>query len=343
MRKLLFIMLLLPVVFLAGGLFLPSQVQVERSIAIQRPPATVFTVLNSYTHFEQWSPWAQLDPDVEFLVTGPASGPGARISWDGDPALIGSGWQEIVASEPWSSIDMQLDFGPQGVTDSRFTINGDSLGSRVTWSFDSDVTAGQNFLSALMSRYFGLFLEGWVGSDYEQGLAALKQYVETLPEGDFSAADISQVEVPAVELLSVSGSTTQDAVEISAALDAAFARIAGFMSATGVAVTGPPLTITRRWADGVFDYTAAIPSSHVPAVLPEDISAGPGPSGPAVRIVHRGPYSTAGASYALLQAWLAAHGLQAGPLSWEVYVDDPALVPEQELRTEIYYQLAAER
>ncbi|NIV21289.1 MAG: hypothetical protein GWN54_12040 [Gammaproteobacteria bacterium] len=70
------------------------------------------------------------------------------------------------------------------------------------------------------------------------------------------------------------------------------------------------------------------------------VQAGLSPGGPVVRIVHVGPYTTTGESYGLLEAYMAAHGVTQGALSWEHYISDPGVIPADELVTHIYYQVA---
>ena len=90
--------------FLVGGFFLPRFVHVERSLEIEMAAAPVFSLLNSYSTFASWSPWAERDPDANYEFSGPEAGVGARMSWSGDPRLVGSGWQEITESIPHSLV-----------------------------------------------------------------------------------------------------------------------------------------------------------------------------------------------------------------------------------------------
>ena len=110
MKKVAFIVLFLLAAFVATGYLLPKQVHIERSITVDRPASMMFELLNSYRYFNEWSPWAGRDPNAEFVISGPGSGVGARMSWIGEPNLVGSGWQEIVASKPFEQIDIKLDF-----------------------------------------------------------------------------------------------------------------------------------------------------------------------------------------------------------------------------------------
>src|SRR4029079_17993737 len=68
-------------VVLAAGLFLPRKAHVERSIVTSAAPATVFEIVNGFRRFNEWSPWARLDPDTKYTYSGPETGVGARMEW----------------------------------------------------------------------------------------------------------------------------------------------------------------------------------------------------------------------------------------------------------------------
>ena len=82
----------------------------ERSIEIDRPVSTVFTLVNGYGTFNTWSPWAARDPSATYTFSGPSSGVGARMEWSGDPRLSGKGSQEIIESTPWSKVRNHISF-----------------------------------------------------------------------------------------------------------------------------------------------------------------------------------------------------------------------------------------
>lgn len=339
MKKLLLFFVLLAVAFVVGGLFLPRQIHVERSIAVNRPATTVFTLLNGFHVFDRWSPWARLDPNAEYRLSGPATGVGARLDWDGDPALVGTGSQVITLSEPYERIEMHLDFGPQGVADTWFDIRGDQLGSRVTWGFDTDVTEGQGMLGGLLGRYFGLFLDRWVGGDYEQGLAQFKAFAESLPAQEFSGADIELLDLQPQTIQYVSGSSSPDGADIAEALATAYGQVMDFISLEGIEVTGAPLAVTRSLSDDRYQFDAAIPVDEGAVDPTGVVKLGHLPTGRAARIVHVGPYADTPRSYAQLSAWLAAHGLPQGEVSWEHYISDPGETPDAELITHIYVSI----
>ena len=103
MKKVGLIVFILFAAFITIGYLLPKQVHVERSITIERPADMLFTILNSYQHHNEWSPWAQRDPNAEFVVSGPESGVGARLSWIGEPPVA-----RTFHSCPWFSSSQEV-------------------------------------------------------------------------------------------------------------------------------------------------------------------------------------------------------------------------------------------
>ncbi len=168
-------------VFLAGlvlllvviGLFLPKQAHVERSITTAASPESVFVLVDGFRRFNEWSPWARLDPATKYTFSGPDTGVGARMQWSSANPDVGSGSQEVIAVEPGHRVTSRLDFGMDNPTTSTIVLEPQGTGTRVTWSLDSD------FSGSLIGRYFGLALDRMVGPDYEKGLAQLQAVAES--------------------------------------------------------------------------------------------------------------------------------------------------------------------
>ena len=339
MKKVGFVVLLLLAAFVVTGYLLPKQVHIERSITVNRPATMMFEILNSYRYFNEWSPWADRDPNAEFVISGPESGVGARMSWIGEPQLVGSGWQEIIASEPYEQINIKLDFDAQGIADTGFKLVSQGDATHITWFFDSDLTAGVNFLDSFLARYFGLLFDRWVGGDYELGLANLKQFAESLAVSDFSQIEIERVFVSAQNILYVTTSSSQDPADIALAMAAAYAEISAFIHASDISMDGSPMAITRAWQEGRYQFDAAIPVDFIATELSGNINAGLSPAGKAVRAVHHGAYDQMMPTYEKLAAYMSAHGLSRGTVSWEHYISDPGTTGQQDMLTYIYIML----
>lgn len=331
--------LVLVVVLLAGAVLLPANVHVERSISVERPPSTVHSLLNDLNHFQQWSPWNERDPNAVYTHSGPERGVGARMAWEGDPSQVGTGWQEITASEPYSQVRIRLDFGPQGTATSYFNIRPEGRGSRVVWGFDTDVTKDRGFLGALLGKYMGLFLDGWIGADYEQGLDSFKQYAESFPGADFSSLEIELVDAPAQAILFVSSSSGRSNDAIADALGAAYGEIGRFMAANGIEFSGTPLSISRSQNPNSYEFDAAIPVDDAEIVPRGNVRLGETPSGPAVRAIHKGPYSKMSETIQKVSAFIAVQRLVHSGVTWEHYISDPGATPENELITHVYFML----
>jgi effector-binding domain-containing protein/carbon monoxide dehydrogenase subunit G len=314
---------------LLASLFLPTTARVERSIVVEAPQATVFTVLNGFRQFDKWSPWADLDPAAQTTYEGPAFGVGAKMSWAGNDA-VGTGSQEIIESTAHSAIRLRLGFGgAPGAFTSTYALQPVDGGTRVTWAFDAD------YAGSIVGRWFGLLTGRMVGPDYDTGLQRLKALVEAMPKGDFSALSFEPVEVDAVPAVMTSVRSAADPTAIGLALGVAYSRLFGYLSVQGLQPAAPSVAIYRADDGGTLTIDAAVPVDRAPASVSGGVRVGQLPAGPAVRAEYRGAYAGLPAARAQLEAYLAAAGLErAGPI-WEQYVGDPK-APEAERVTHIY-------
>lgn len=339
-RKVFYTIVTIMLLFISVGYFLPSEVHVERSISIDRPAPTVFAMLNGWHTFNTWSPWAAQDPSATYTLSGPATGVGARMEWIGDPRLSGKGAQEIIASDPYRLVRFRLNFDQEGEAIAYFALEELVSGTRVTWGFDTDLTEGQSFLSGIAARYFGLFFDRWIGADFEKGLANLKTFAESLPNVDIYGLDVEILDVEPVEILYIETGSRQDPGDIANALSGAYQQIMGYINGHGLRTAAQPMAITRAWDENGYAFDAAIPVELRDDIEPEgQVKAGLSPSGRAVRVVHHGPYDQMMPTYEKLAAYMAAHGLNEGSVSWEQYISDPGITPDDELITHIYFLL----
>lgn len=160
------------VVAVAVGYALPRHVSVEREIVVAAPPEAVFPHISSLQAFTLWSPWSDLDPDMEVRFSGPDTGVGNVMEWTSDDPAVGNGRQEIVEMVENESVRTTLDFEGMPPAEAWWRVVPDGDGSRVVWGLDADMGAGP------VGPWFGLMLDRWVGADYERGLARLQSVVE---------------------------------------------------------------------------------------------------------------------------------------------------------------------
>lgn len=84
LRSILLVLVLVIAAFLIAAATRPDHFSVMRSTIIQAPPATVFALVNDFHQWEDWSPWAKVDPNAKNSFEGPASGVGAVFKWSGN-------------------------------------------------------------------------------------------------------------------------------------------------------------------------------------------------------------------------------------------------------------------
>src|SRR6476659_5988995 len=84
-------LLIVVVLFLVIGLFLPSKRTFLYSIETNRPLATVTDLLSGFTRFKDWHPLVHYDPLMTTEVSGPTIGPGAKFSYHSQQRPIGDG------------------------------------------------------------------------------------------------------------------------------------------------------------------------------------------------------------------------------------------------------------
>ena len=77
----------------------PADYRLTRQTVIAAPAAAVFPYVNDLRQWDDWSPWAKLDPNAKISFEGPAAGSGAMFHWSGNDK-IGAGTMTITESKP---------------------------------------------------------------------------------------------------------------------------------------------------------------------------------------------------------------------------------------------------
>ncbi len=152
----------------------PGEFSITRSARIAAPPLVVFGHVNDFHQWEEWSPWAKLDPEAKNRHEGPASGVGAVFSWSGNNK-VGEGRMTLIESRPGELIRIQLEF-----------LRPMKASNLTEFSFKADAQAGQTVVVWTMSgrngflgKAMGLVMncDKMVGGQFEQGLANLNRVV----------------------------------------------------------------------------------------------------------------------------------------------------------------------
>ncbi len=148
--------------------------RVERSVTIVAPPERIYEQLVDFHNWPNWSPWEDLDPELQRTYSGAESGTGAVYAWSGN-RKAGQGWMEITEATAPSRVAIDLVFEKpfKARNDTAFTISEEGARSVVHWTMRGQKT--------FMTKVMGLFtsMDKMVGPDFEKGLARLKATTET--------------------------------------------------------------------------------------------------------------------------------------------------------------------
>lgn len=329
LKKVVLALLAIGALAAAGAYLLPRYVPVERSIVIERPAIHLYTILNSFERFNDWSPWFAKDPNAQYERSGPAVGIGAKHSWAGNDD-VGVGSSEIVDNIGNRRIDVRLDFEGMNPSMYYFELLPEANGTRVTWHVDADM--GNNPIG----RYLGLKMDDWIGGDYELGLQQLKTLVEGFPNVDFTGLAVEPVTLSARPLIALTGTSAVDDGAIGAAYATAYGTLVEAIQREGMQMNGQPLVRVEPSDDAsVYAYTAAIPVEPKEEAQLEGIERFDSYAGPALRAIHTGPYSGLDSAAEKLSAYANVRGLEPSERLMFVWLDDPTSVPAESVRTEI--------
>lgn len=172
LKWLFYLVVIAAVLLVAGSFLLPSSVTVTRSVEIAAPPEKVFALVGDLRRFNEFSPWADIDPDTKYVFEGPDSGVGQKMSWTSANENVGTGSQTVTVHEPPGRMATELDFGQMGKAAATWELEPSGTGTKVTWGFHSQV-------DGIVARWFGLMFDRWIGADYEKGLQRLKAAAES--------------------------------------------------------------------------------------------------------------------------------------------------------------------
>jgi len=308
------------------GFLLPSTARVERSAVVDVPPCTAYAYLEGFQRFNEFSPWAKLDPNAVYTFDGPTYGKGAQMSWTSDNQNVGNGSQEILDLKACERVDIQLDFGPNGRAQAYWVLAPEGSGTKVTWGFFNDF--GYN----LIGRGFGLAMDSLLGKDYEDGIAGFKTMVEAGPKADLANFTAESLDLPKQAFVHRVVSTPKDVAAIEAAVTPILEEIGGWLPANGLSPAGAPVVRTVSDDGDHYQLEVGFPVAEPPTSVPEGWAVGT-LGGPVLKVVHKGAFDGLEQTHARADAWIAVRRLETEGARWEAF-------PESEVPTaEIYIPL----
>jgi hypothetical protein len=149
-----------------------AEFEVVRQAVLTAEPSRIHGLIDNFHEWTKWSPWEDVDPQLQRAYTGPESGVGAHYTWDGN-RKAGRGTMEITSSDD-REIDIRLAFEKpfRATNQTTFALNPVEGGTEVVWR----MTGQRPTLMGLVSKVIPM--DKMIGTDFEKGLARLKAVAE---------------------------------------------------------------------------------------------------------------------------------------------------------------------
>lgn len=149
-----------------------SSYVVSRTTSIAAEPPRVHGLLVDFRKWRRWSPWEDVDPDLERSYRGPETGVGAHYTWSGN-RRAGEG-SMVITNETPLEVDVKFDFvRPFSATNQvQFILTPTGGGTKVEWRMEGE----QKGLASVLGRFMNM--DKVLGKDFEKGLAQLKAEAE---------------------------------------------------------------------------------------------------------------------------------------------------------------------
>lgn len=175
MKKVLYAIIGLLVIYLLLCIAGPSVIKVQRSVSMNAAAGIIKSQITDYNLFSKWSPWAEKDTAIKTTITSNAGTVGQKYSWEGNKE-VGKGTMELTKISA-DTVAEKLDFSGKGVCDVFFIFKPEGAATNVTWAMDMNI----GFMGRGMMLFFKGKMDKMLGGDFEKGLANLKGVVEAIP------------------------------------------------------------------------------------------------------------------------------------------------------------------
>ncbi len=174
-KKILLAIVGIVALLLIVALFVKKEYSVEREITINKPKQEVFDYVKLLKNQNNFSVWAQRDPNMKKDYKGNDGTVGFVSAWDSEDKHVGKGEQEIKNMKDGERLDFELRFmKPFEATDNAYMTT-ESAGenqTKVKWGFNGKMPYPMNLMLLFMN------MDKMLGKDLEDGLTNLKTVLE---------------------------------------------------------------------------------------------------------------------------------------------------------------------
>ena len=153
--------------------------------------------------------------------------------------------------------------------------------------------------------------------------------------------EFKTITVEQMPYLYVERSCSMDPKDISANMGAAFQQVWAHMQANQSAPAGAALSVYHDYNPDKMAFRAGFTIAQADMDKTTDVvKADATPAGKVLYFRHEGSYATLRDDYGLMMQHITQTGLELSAPTWELYLNSPDEVPEEELLTDVFVALA---
>jgi hypothetical protein len=150
----------------------PDTFRVQRAMTINAPTDKLVGILSDLRRGSEWSPYEKKDLAMKKTFSGPATGPGAKLAWDGNKE-VGAGTLTVKDVTPNKvTLDLEMIRPMKASNVVEYTLAPQGGATTMTWALHGPM----NIMSKVMCTFMSL--DRMVGGDMERGLQDLKAVAE---------------------------------------------------------------------------------------------------------------------------------------------------------------------
>lgn len=174
-KKIFFGLLGIIALLLIVALFMPKEYAVEREVTINKPVDSVFKYVKYLKNQNEFSVWANIDPNMKSTFTGTDGAVGAISAWESKVKEVGIGEQEITKINEGKRLDFELRF-KEPMNDTAMGFMSTEMVSenqtKVKWGINGIIPYPINLMLPFMK------MDQMIGNDLQKGLENLKAKME---------------------------------------------------------------------------------------------------------------------------------------------------------------------
>lgn len=174
-KKIFFGLLGIIALLLIVALFMPKEYAVEREVTINKPVDSVFKYVKYLKNQNEFSVWANIDPNMKSTFTGTDGAVSAISAWESKVKEVGIGEQEITKINEGKRLDFELRF-KEPMNDTAMGFMSTEMVSenqtKVKWGINGIIPYPINLMLPFMK------MDQMIGDDLQKGLENLKVKME---------------------------------------------------------------------------------------------------------------------------------------------------------------------